>query len=92
MGCKVMTEVTCRHCGWVHFQVSRMAAEQEIAHAEQWLSKLSPEKRADYGATPTIVGYERCASCGGSYKNFRDAKPDDAPRGCTLQPIVDRSE
>ena len=37
--------------------------------------------------TPTT-----CFRCGEHYKNFREAKEGDAPRGCTLQSIQDWAE
>ena len=43
-------------------------------------------------ATTLYRDYTRCFSCGESYKNFRESKPNDVPRGCTIQPILDYTE
>jgi len=35
------------------------------------------------------TAYEKCTGCGNTYKDFRPAKDADAPRGCTINPILD---
>jgi hypothetical protein len=86
--------VTCLKCGWVAFEVSRTFAEAEVASFNEYFSALSADVREGmYGGKPaTLALYEKCFFCGGSYQHFRDAQEGDCPRGCTLSPIIRRTE
>lgn len=82
--------VTCLQCGWVLVAYSRVEAEAELASFYRYVESLSPDERQQrYGdSRPTISRYERCFSCGNSYKNFRPSKEGDCPLGVTLQTII----
>lgn len=80
-------ERTCK-CGWVHFGVSREYAKNEVKNFNEWYS-IQPQETKDYYSGPaTILDYEHCRRCGGSYIHFRDFKEGDCPNGCTLSPII----
>lgn len=82
--------VTCNGCNWVSFRVSRLKAEEEVVRFVDYYNTLTEEQKYDYydGRVSSISDYERCFSCGGSYKNFRPAKITDCPDGCTINPII----
>ncbi len=86
-------EVTCNNCGWVHFQVSRRYAEEEVRKFNDYFYKQTPEVQGHFGGKPSSVShYEKCKRCGGDYKNFRDGVEGDSPIGCTLNPVINRKE
>ena len=102
-----MSNVTCNQCGWVHFQVSREYAEKQSIEFASWFAKQPADTRSGFWKFGTPLAdvpeqlpwdgkvnpsYERCAGCGGSYKNFREAKDKDSSDGCTLNPIINRQE
>lgn len=84
-------ERTCNKCGWVHFGVSIEKAEHEVKRFNEMYYELTQaEKQRYYGNKPaTMESYEKCFLCGNSYKDFREAKEDDCPMGCTLGPILE---
>lgn len=86
--------ITCLNCGWVHFQVSRKQAENEIKRFNEYFEALPMQQQEDFygGKESSIYQYEHCFSCGGSYKNFRDYRTGDCPDGCTLQSIINKLE
>ena len=85
----IFQERTCNACGWVHFGVSREYAEGEVKKFNAFYDKADAETKASYGNKRSSIGnYEVCMRCGGPWTNFRDSKPDDCPRGCTLNPII----
>jgi hypothetical protein len=88
--------VTCLNCGWVHFQVDTAYIDKWEADWKVFWAKSTEETREMYGckdAPPTREEeYLKCFNCNGSYKNFRDAREDDCPDGCTIQPILTRFE
>ena len=86
--------VTCLKCGWVHFEVSREYAEDEVIKFTCYFNTLTPEQQQDFygGRTSKVLDYEQCMVCGGSYKNFRDSLSNDCPDGCTLNPIIQRAD
>lgn len=86
--------VTCLKCGWVSFEVSRKYAEDEAARFNAFFDTLTPEQQQDYygGKKATITFYEHCMLCGGSYTNFRPSRQGDCPDGCTINPILKRTE
>jgi len=90
-----MSRVTCKQCGWVHFQVSSQYIDKWEADWKIFWAKSSQETREAYGCPnepPKRDGYYKCFFCGGDYTNFRDFKAGDCPEGCTIQPILSRME
>jgi hypothetical protein len=84
-----LREVTCQRCGRVHVAVSRAHAEAEAASFNEHMAAASAETWKAFGnRLASVADYERCRGCGGSYTNFRPARPGDAPAGCTLDPIL----
>jgi len=85
---------TCLKCGWAHFSVTRKLAEAEVERFNNFFHALPREKQEDlYGNTPSsLEDYEKCMVCRGSYKNFRDSTPGDVPHGCTINPIIQRTD
>lgn len=82
---------TCNKCGWVHFAVTRGAAEAEVELFNSYYATLTPEKQQDYygGKTSSIKNYEHCFFCSNIFTNFRVFKPGDCPDGCTISPIIE---
>jgi hypothetical protein len=89
-----MKFVTCNNCNWVHFEVPRMHAEQDVLRFNEYFMSLSDKERQDfYGDKGADISlYDSCHRCNGSYKNFRDSVEGDCPIGCTIGPIIDRNE
>jgi hypothetical protein len=88
-----LQEVTCRQCGRVHVAVSRAYAKAEAASFNDYMAGASPETREALGnRLASVADYERCNRCSGSYKDFRPARPGEAPAGCTLNPILRAEE
>ena|ERR1035437_1523283 len=85
--------LTCNGCHWVHFGVSRWFAEDAVLTFNEYYNTLTEdEKKEYYGNTPaSMLDYETCHRCGGSYKDFRPSKVDDMPDGCTMNPIISES-
>lgn len=86
--------VTCLECGWVHMEVSRDFATKEVESFNDYFNKLSKEEQSDFynNKRAGLEHYDTCQSCGGSYKNFRDSKPDDCLDGGTIGAIISRLE
>lgn len=82
--------VTCNKCGWVHFGVSREHAEAEVKQFNEYFDKLPKEKQDEYygGKGSVITQYEHCMRCNEPHTNFRSAKYEDCPEGCTINPII----
>jgi len=82
-----MKLVECKHCGWVHFPVSRTYAEDQVAQFNAYYDTLSKKKQQEnYGGRgASIASYEHCFSCN---------KPADMVltkrhmMGHTIQPII----
>lgn len=79
---------TCNRCGWVSYGVTRKDAERSVAEFNKFYEAAPAATRESFGGPSTILHYEVCIGCGGSYKNTRDSSPDDCPVGCTLNPII----
>lgn len=79
---QVRPEVKCPKCAWVHIAIPRHHAEQAVLDAN------SEHRHAGRPAAETTERYLRCFRCGQSTLAFTLAGPDDAPDGCTLQPVV----
>jgi len=62
--------------------------EAEVKAFNEFYDAAPPETKAHYSQRSGIEYYEHCFRCGGSYMMFRPSKPEDCPRGCTLQPIL----
>ncbi len=77
-----MIELKCSRCGWVHAGVSLAVAQGWVAEAN--LDNVSKGAPAD----ASIEQYQRCFQCRASHETFVPARPDDAPTGATLQPVV----
>jgi protein-arginine kinase activator protein McsA len=82
--------VICKKCNWVHFEVSRKDAEIQVKEFNVYYKTLTKkEQRNFYGNKKASVDfYEKCHSCGESYKNFRIAKKYEVPSGSTIGPII----
>ena len=79
--------VTCRNCGWVHFALTRAEAEAEVAEFNAFYHQQTQETKDNYGGRPSHIGkYEFCFVC--SKQDFYPSLPGDAPRGCTINPII----
>jgi len=85
-------KVTCLSCGWAAYQITRADAETCVASFNLFYDSAPEEVQQHYGGRSDIDDYERCTRCGGDYKNFRDFKEGDCPDGCTLSPIIDRTD
>lgn len=86
--------VTCLGCGWVYFQVSEAFVQDWEKTWEKYWPTLDQEGRESFGlpdGPPSRASYLKCR-CGNPYTNFRDAKKGDSPDGCTINPILNRSE
>jgi ribosomal protein L37E len=88
------TKVTCNKCGRVHFYVTRKYAEEQVAKFNDFYDSLDKEKQNDYygGKCASIKSYEHCMRCGNVYKDFREYKNGDCPDGCTIGPIIMKTE
>lgn len=81
--------VTCKHCKWVHFSVTRKYAKSQVSKFNEYYDTLTKEVQQQYGGhKSSIRSYERCMLCGTCYHNFRKSKKGDAPIGCTVSPII----
>lgn len=87
-------EVTCNKCGWVHFQVSREYAENQVRNFNAFYDRLDAKGKSNYAGHSNIENYETCRGfrCGENYKNFRGTNPGDCPPGCTTNPIINRRD
>ena len=80
--------VSCDNCYWVHFQVSREYAVNQVAEFNAHLSEQDRLTR-----TSTVEeGYLSCKRCGGSYKHFHDSFDHEVSFGSTINPVLDRNE
>lgn len=99
-----MTNKICKACGWVHFGLTRAAAEAQTSKFGNYICNQSDEVKANFGFGPLsksgkewsfmehVSQYERCFNCGGSFLNFRDVVASDhVPVGCTIQGIIEDS-
>lgn len=88
----MLHEVTCLSCGWVSFTMTRAEAEANVARFNEYYAKMSPAEKENYTGPATLEAYEGCPRCGNTYKNFREALPDDAPAGVTLNPVIRKED
>lgn len=86
--------VACNKCGWVHFSVLRLYAEYEVRRFNEYFDSLTKIKQYDLynGTKSSIKRYECCFNCNNSYKDFREAKTEDCPMGCTIQSIITKED
>lgn len=86
--------VTCNRCGWVAFEVTRFYATEQVEKFNIYFDSLPKEQQKQFynNEKSHIYVYEHCFLCSNLYKDFRDAKNDDCPEGCTLNPIIKRTE
>jgi ribosomal protein L37E len=88
--------VLCKACGWVHFNVSKQYVLDWENHWKVIWNGMSDSDKADFGcekSPPKVKDvYINCSRCGGSYKNFRDAKKEELPLGSTIVGILNRQE
>lgn len=92
--------VTCNNCGWVHIAVTKKYAKDQTNQFGDWIDSQNGETRSYYGLKAGdkydrhkhFRDYQHCFRCGGHYKNFRESKDGDCPRGCTIGPILDYAE
>lgn len=89
-----MKLVTCKKCGWVHMQVSRIYAEDEVKKFNTYFDSLSKKEQETYYSSKksSIRIYEVCNLCGTCYHNFRRFKDGDCPTGCTIGPIINKKD
>lgn len=80
----------CGKCGWVHFEVSRTYAEEQVAEFNKYFDSLSKEKQESYynGNKSSIESYEKCFRCNTSHEQAVDAQDGDCPMGSTIQPMI----
>jgi hypothetical protein len=85
-----MSQVTCKKCGSVAFEVTRKYAVQEVSDFNEYFDSLPFKEQDQYygGRRSSILNYEHCGRCGASYKEFRTFQEGDCPDGCTLNPII----
>jgi len=90
MNTKTNNDYTCNKCGTVYFGVTREHAEKEVEEFNEMYENLSAGEQTRYygGTKACITKYEKCDVCGNPYENFRIAKEEDCPIGCTLSPII----
>lgn len=83
-------ERTCLNCGWVHFGVTRLHAEENVKTFNEYFKTLKKSEQKEFysGKKASIDLYEHCHRCDGPYTNFRDSKPDECPVGSTMGPII----
>ena len=74
--------VKCPACGWLHFEVSAVAALSELCGVNQMLAQEGSERKA------TFEAYLRCFRCGADSATFVPASESDAPSGVTIQAVV----
>lgn len=76
------TKYKCPRCGGVHAAIPLQEAQEQVQSANAWLaSNNEPE-------TEDLARYMRCSRCGAPLTDSVPAQPDDAPDGCTIQPVV----
>ena len=80
------TYVTCTHCGWVHFAVTRKYAINQVIEFNKFYDTLDKEGKASYGDGASMRTYEGCNFCGEA--QFRAFEEGDCPRGCTIGPVI----
>jgi len=79
--------VTCTKCGWVSFAVSKAFAENEVKKFNTYFDSLPKREQIKYyGGDGASIDEYTCMRCGGN--EFRPAKTDDYPVGCTLSPVI----
>jgi hypothetical protein len=84
-------ECTCNRCGWVHVAVSEAYAVEEAEKFLEFYDSLTPAKQTEYYGErrpDPLAQYSRCFGCGQTDRDFRPAKDDDCPVGCTLQATI----
>jgi hypothetical protein len=81
----------CGKCGWVHFQVSRQKAEEEVNRFNSYFDTLSEDDQKSHygGEKSSIDSYEHCFRCRASHELAVEAQEGDAPLGSTIQPMID---
>lgn len=89
-----MKFLKCSNCGWIHFQVSRKKAEEEVEKFNQYFESLSVENQEEYygGRKSSISSYEHCFRCGTYHQEAVVAKEEEVPYGSTLQPLIDPTD
>ena len=83
-----MSNVTCMHCGWVHFTYTREQAEDEVRRFNEFYDAAPPAVQEHYRQHSSIAQYESCFRCSAPYTDMRLSREGDVPRGSTLQPII----
>jgi hypothetical protein len=88
-----LKEVTCNSCGQVYVQISLVHAIDAVDRFNEYFNTLPKEKQDSFygGNGASLNDYLHCW-CGNDYRNFRDAKPEDCPEGCTISTILSRDE
>lgn len=84
--------VTCNKCNRVEFEVTREYAELESKQFNEFYYSSNDEVKSYYSGPSSVKIYEHCIYCDNQYKDFRDAKEGECPRGCTISPIIKRTE
>jgi hypothetical protein len=94
--------VKCGHCGWFHFERSRLDVLDESRNFYEYINSQPPAVQAEFGYGPlsrkktydiaeAVERSEKCFRCGASYKDFVD-DDNTCPRGVTMQGIINRDE
>ncbi len=81
--------VQCKHCGWIHFAVTRAYAEDEVKRFNEYYDSGPPEVQELFGRRSSIKNYEHCGLCG---KLADMVKPTKELIGSTIGPIIFEKE
>ena len=84
-----MNQVTCIHCGWVHFTVTREHAEEEVRRFNEFYDAAPAHVKECYSQHSSIAQYESCFLCGAPWHDMRPYREGDCPIGVTMQPIIE---
>lgn len=89
-----MKYVKCIFCSWVHFEVSKKRAEDEVQEFNKFFEALTPHEKREFSAhkKSDIENYRHCGRCGAWYRMFADANETDFPSGAIIYPIIRRIE
>lgn len=86
--------VECKKCTYVHFQVSRKYAEEEVQRFNSYYDSLPSKAKKMFAGRSSVKNYETCMLCGSSYRHFRPMKEERYKEiyGHTINPIIDRKD
>lgn len=81
----------CTKCGWIHYQVSREHAQEQVDKFNSYFNKLTKEQQISYygGRPSSIASYENCMRCGTIHTNSVPATGKEVSAGATINPLID---